>query len=77
MKITDLDPNQITRYGFDDKIMAHRMLVVNPQEVKIIEIEKPVIVKQVEVIQVDKIPYWIWFIIGGQLLLEIVLAFRR
>lgn len=73
-KASDLDPALITRYGFDEKRMAHRMVVLNelPQinvthecieqpireikntEVKVIEIEKPVIIKETVFKEIEK-----------------------
>lgn len=70
-KLTNADPDQITRYSFDEDHNAVRVIMVNEEpntfigggsvtytqsEPKIIEIEKPIIIKQIEYKEVQ-VPY--------------------
>lgn len=69
LNISSLDPNQMMHRTFDEHQDAQRVILVggenltlnadmqqqNTQEVRVIEIEKPIIIKEKEIVYVDKI----------------------
>lgn len=87
-KITQLDPDQITRYSYDEENKASRVVLVNGlthtsnsniNEIKVPEIIKqtefkdiPVIIKQTEVIEIPKIVYEVKEIRVPEIVKEVV-----
>ena len=65
-ELTDIDPSQIARYKYSSKYNADRVVIVGgeglniqanipDQKVQIVEIEKPFIVKEIEIREVEKL----------------------
>lgn len=60
-ELSDADPSQIARYTYSEKHNAQRVVVVGGvgscncnHEIKEIVVEKPVVVKEIQVVEIEK-----------------------